>query len=763
MRRSQVSYLLTLAAFLLVLLGSAGTWALLRWPAAWRGVLQRWLADQGMVVGAAMTDWIVGGVLALALLLVGIWLQRFMQLYFFRIQELTEDLRLILAATPDRRLSLDAPASLRALTTLLNQFADRHQQILYDQALQVQQARADLEEERNRLAALMAELSEGVVVCNRDGRILLYNVRARHLLDPPQPASAASREGDDTPSFSGYVGLGRSIFGLLDRNAITYGLSRLQRQLERQQQRPQGDSVSDHTGLILAAANGNLLRIRMASVIGVERTLTGFVLTLQDITATIQTSSRRDFLLQSLTERTRGGLANIRAAIEMLEQFPTMSAERAQRFHTVIQEEAAALGQELDATMRNFAGDLRAQWRFEEVHGGDLIWALQQHLTTQQELGVKVIMPDESLWLKVDSYTLIHGIATAVKSIQAAFGVTTVALRLHPLYTAQSAQGSEAGSESRRYITLDVHWPSPDLSIEAWLEWQQQVSTVDAGDATLSLREVAEIHGSEVWFQHDPTTAQSYFRLLLPMAEGQTPSSASATPLTATPPPDMAATIASRPEYYDFDLFQPSDQRLALAQRPLETLTYTIFDTETTGLDPQRDEIISIGAVRVLTGRILRQELFDQLIDPRRPIPHLATHVHGIDDTMVQGRPTIAQVLPRFYHFAEETVLVGHNVAFDLRLLARKEQVTGVHFGQPILDTLLLSEVLQPNEKNHELEAIAARLGVNVLGRHTALGDALVTAEVFLRMIPLLREAGIRTLDQALAAARKTYMARITY
>jgi DNA polymerase-3 subunit epsilon len=86
-----------------------------------------------------------------------------------------------------------------------------------------------------------------------------------------------------------------------------------------------------------------------------------------------------------------------------------------------------------------------------------------------------------------------------------------------------------------------------------------------------------------------------------------------------------------------------------------------------------------------------------------------------------------------------------------------------VVFDQPLLDTLLLSELVHPQQASHGLEAIAERFGVAVLGRHTALGDAIVTAEVFLRMIPLLAEQGIRTLGEARAASQRTFLARIEY
>jgi DNA polymerase III subunit epsilon len=107
-------------------------------------------------------------------------------------------------------------------------------------------------------------------------------------------------------------------------------------------------------------------------------------------------------------------------------------------------------------------------------------------------------------------------------------------------------------------------------------------------------------------------------------------------------------------------------------------------------------------------------------------------------------------------------VLVGHNVAFDMRFLAEKEEQTGVRLTQPVLDTLLLSAVVHPDHDDHSLEGIAARLGVSVVGRHTALGDALVTAEIFLGLLRLLAERGIVTLGEALDASRRTYQARVS-
>jgi DNA polymerase-3 subunit epsilon len=176
-----------------------------------------------------------------------------------------------------------------------------------------------------------------------------------------------------------------------------------------------------------------------------------------------------------------------------------------------------------------------------------------------------------------------------------------------------------------------------------------------------------------------------------------------------------------------------------------------------------RDEIISIGASRIVNGRLLQQETFDQLIKPRRTVSAESIDIHGITRAMLEDQPPIETVLPRFRHFAEDTVLVAHNAAFNMRFLQLKEAQTGVSFTQPVLDTLLLSQVIHPHQLEHTLEAIATRLGVTIVGRHTALDYAIVTGEVFLKMIPLLAEKGILTLNDAREAALKTLYAHIHY
>ncbi|MDS4015832.1 MAG: exonuclease domain-containing protein, partial [Candidatus Accumulibacter sp.] len=170
-----------------------------------------------------------------------------------------------------------------------------------------------------------------------------------------------------------------------------------------------------------------------------------------------------------------------------------------------------------------------------------------------------------------------------------------------------------------------------------------------------------------------------------------------------------------------------------------------------------------IGATRIVNRRLLRHECFDQLINPHRELSRQSIEIHGITQDVLADQPPVEVALPKFHSFCADTVLVGHNAAFDMRFLQLKEKKTGIRFDQPVLDTLLLSAVLHPNQASHRLEAIAERLGVSVFGRHTALGDALVTGEVFLKMLPLLAEMGITTLRQAREASERTFHARLKY
>lgn len=642
--------------------------------------------------------------------------------------KMADELGLIVGTDPVRRLVPDGSPELRRIAESVNALADQRRSLQEDVEARIREARLSVEEERNRLAALMSELNQSVVVCNLDGRILLYNNRARLQFKAMSDAPAAAGGGE-------IIGLGRSIYAVFERSLIVHALESIQERIRRQSAQPVANFVT-------TTRAGQLLRVQMAPVLSSaegdgEAVVSGFVLMLDNITRNFEAETRRDQMLHSLTEGSRSSLANLRAAAEMLE-YPDLDAELRERFLKVIRDEVQGMSTRLDATANAFADSLKTRWPLDEMLGADLVAAAQRRVEKKLNLPTKLEEVDPEVWVKVDSFSLLQAIGYLASRLSEEFEVREVRFRL-----------SSAG----RLAHLDLIWSGQAMSTETVMAWELEPMTFAGESSPLTVRDVIERHDGEIWLQREKTQHRAFFRLLLPSALPQEQVEAAA-----------FLKGDSRPEYYDFDLFKQTEASHALDDRLLSELTFTVFDTETTGLNPSEgDEIIQIGATRIVNGKLLKSESFEQLVDPLRELPEASTKIHGITPDMLLGQPPLAKVLPSFHAFAEDTVLVAHNAAFDMRFLQIKEATTGIRFTQPVLDTLLLSAVIHPSQESHRLEAICERMGVHVMGRHTAMGDAIVTGEVFLRMIPLLAEMGIRTLGEARQASEKTYYARVKY
>ncbi|MBC8022717.1 MAG: 3'-5' exonuclease [Burkholderiales bacterium] len=367
----------------------------------------------------------------------------------------------------------------------------------------------------------------------------------------------------------------------------------------------------------------------------------------------------------------------------------------------------------------------------------DLLGVVRRRIDALPRLATRDGEVDESLWVRVDSYAFAQVLGAIAERLRDEHGVNEVAFRA-------SARGG--------FAELDLTWSGAAIAIDALDTWETQPLQIGSEQAPLTIRHVVERHGGEVWHQSNQPAKLSWFRFLIPLAE------------PVAPRQRARVTADSRPEYYDFDLFRTAGADRGMLEQPLAGLSYTVFDTETTGVEPSAgDRIVSIGAVRIVNGRLLKRDVYEQLVDPQRPISRQSVRIHGIRDADLEGQPRLGAVLPAFHRFCEDTVLVAHNAAFDMRFLELAEPEAGVRFTQPVLDSLLLSAVVHRELDDHRIETIAERLGIPVVGRHTALGDALVTAEIFLRLVPLLADLGIVTLGQALEASRETYYVRLQY
>lgn len=214
--------------------------------------------------------------------------------------------------------------------------------------------------------------------------------------------------------------------------------------------------------------------------------------------------------------------------------------------------------------------------------------------------------------------------------------------------------------------------------------------------------------------------------------------------------------LASRPLTFDFSINEQLTSA-KLGDKKLRDLCCIVFDTETTGLSTNSDDVIQIGAVRIVKGRRIEGEIFDSYVNPNRPIPPASTKVHGIRDDMVKGAPDFIAAAEKFYRFSKNAILIAHNAPFDLAFFKRDGETEERKFNHPVLDTVLLSASVFGQSMSHTLDALASRLGIEIEEevRHTALGDAIATAEVFLKLLPLLEAKNIITLRDAQEAMRK--------
>jgi len=183
---------------------------------------------------------------------------------------------------------------------------------------------------------------------------------------------------------------------------------------------------------------------------------------------------------------------------------------------------------------------------------------------------------------------------------------------------------------------------------------------------------------------------------------------------------------------------------------PLIALDAVCADTETTGLDVNAARIVQIGAVSIARGKVLADQTFETLVDPRVAIPAVSTSIHRIDDAAVRGAPGFTDAFRRFEAFAGRRVMIGFSIGFDLAVIEHEARRAGMTWKKPrTLCVRLLSAVANPNLPDQSLDMIAQWLGIAIEGRHQALGDAKAAADIFVALIPRLAERGIRTLAEA--------------
>ncbi len=165
--------------------------------------------------------------------------------------------------------------------------------------------------------------------------------------------------------------------------------------------------------------------------------------------------------------------------------------------------------------------------------------------------------------------------------------------------------------------------------------------------------------------------------------------------------------------------------------------TYVVFDTETTGLNPESDVIIELSAIKMVDGVLT--ETWQTFVNPfthtRTNLPKEIVKLTGITDDILRPAPTFNKVVGDFYKFCFGATLVAHNAPFDLSMLVAPARKLGYNFDNPVVDTLAMSREIFPKLPSHKLGYLCEQLDVRFDGdAHRAIFDALATARLFRKL-----------------------------
>ncbi len=175
-----------------------------------------------------------------------------------------------------------------------------------------------------------------------------------------------------------------------------------------------------------------------------------------------------------------------------------------------------------------------------------------------------------------------------------------------------------------------------------------------------------------------------------------------------------------------------------LIKTPLEEITFSVVDTETTGMNARLGKIIDIGIVKLRNGKIL--STFESLIDPKEPISYWITRYTNLEDEDVKGKPTFSRLAKRINRMISNTIFVGHNASFDYSFISNEMQKCKVEFFCPKICTVMLGRKLLPQLAHAHLDALSDYYGIKVSQRHRALPDALATAAILKEFIKIAKK-----------------------
>lgn len=631
--------------------------------------------------------------LALFLMVVATMAWRLADQYMRPIAEIRRGAEIVSRINLDHRIKIDTGDEIEELAVEFNLMAEKLGRVYHELEERVRDTTRTVQEERNRLATVLRTMVDGVVVANEAGEVILMNPGARMILD------------------RGYSsGIGAPLTDILPSDRLGFHLRRL-----RKAWAPGREAVEE---VVLPLSGGKLLKGSLSVIPGPDAERAGFLLVFRDLSAPATDGYEEP--LRAMPRLLRGPVATSRALVETLQRHRDMSAEKRQAFIAALEQEQVRLSEQILSLEEAAAGARTSRWPAITSHPGEL---LEEALETASGQAVSVETVGTVPMVQVEPFSWVASLRCILDWIER---------RNAGRFPVVASLSEEEGS-----VVTSLRVLGPLRGNAAELE---SLPVSPAGEEPLSLGETVRRNRGELWIR----SQDSFLEVRLALLQSQ-----------ALLPRSGNGLIEGEPEFYDFDLFlpRPVPEREEQLRADLAELEYVVFDTETTGLQiSQGDKVVSISAVRIRRGRVQNADVFHTLVNPGRHIPAESTAFHHIEDHMVADAPSMNEVYPQFVKYAGDAVLVAHNAAFDKKCLDMAAAEAGLpQVDNPILDTLFLSVGLHSGTEGHSLEAMAERMGITIEGRHTSLGDARATAQIFLGLMSLLPARGVRTLAEAKA------------
>lgn len=351
----------------------------------------------------------------------------------------------------------------------------------------------------NFCEALLNVFDEGVIVCRRDGTVVMHNKRAVQLLAQrvQSPAGASAEVAGASPEGAVDDQLkDRSVFTFIDRALLADTLASLTQHSE-----------AGCTGAVFATPlqADQLLRVHVSPVPVADDGTEHFVLHLRRMRPWREVDGARHQFLQALSEGLRSPLASVRAAIETMTEYPDMNPSVAEQFKNIILEQAVILSERLDDALDEYAEAYRNRWPLSDMAGRDLLALLHAQLVDQVAVPIEVASPDEAdrklLRVRVDPQALAAAMLFLAQRVVNAVQCDRLTLGLQPV---------------ERGIALDLKWTGEGVSRERLAKWT--VEAIHVGDTiiTMTLREILDRHRADVWSLDVADGAAPRIRLLLP-------------------------------------------------------------------------------------------------------------------------------------------------------------------------------------------------------------------------------------------------------